>query len=66
MKKINITINDELLQKIDEFAKSKYMTRSAFLALAADTYMNQSNVLENLPVLVKLFEEQEKAKENNG
>ena len=58
--RINVTINDELLQKIDEYAKSKYMTRSAFLALAADTYINQANVMENLPALVKLYE-QEKA-----
>lgn len=63
--KINITINEELLHKIDEFAKSKYMTRSAFLAMAADTYINQSNVMDNLPVLVKLYE-QELGKENIG
>jgi len=63
--RINVTINDELLQKIDEYAKSKYMSRSAFLALAADTYINQANVMDNLPALVKLYEQAE-AKDNIG
>lgn len=63
--RLNITINDELVKKIDAFAKSKYMSRSAFLALAADTYINQSNVMDNLPALVKLYE-QELGKENIG
>lgn len=47
--KISVTIDDRLLNKIDEFAESKFMTRSAFLALAADTYMNQQIVMEMLP-----------------
>ena len=63
--RLNITINDELLEKIDEYAKSKYMSRSAFLAMAADTYINQANVMDNLPVLVKLYE-QEQAKEQSA
>ena len=63
--RLSITINDELLQKIDEYAKSKYMSRSAFLALAADTYINQANVMDNLPALVKLYEQSE-AKDSIG
>ena len=61
----NITIPDELMQKIDEYAKARYMTRSAFLAMAANTYINQENVMENLPALVKLYE-REMAAEKNG
>jgi metal-responsive CopG/Arc/MetJ family transcriptional regulator len=56
--RLSISINDDLVQKIDEYAKSKYMSRSAFLALAADTYINQSNVMENLPALMKLYEQE--------
>lgn len=64
--RLNISINDDLLQKIDEYAKSKYMSRSAFLSMAADTYINQANVMDNLPALMKLYEqEQQKSDKQN-
>lgn len=33
-KKINITIEEELLGQLDKIAKENYMTRSAYIAMA--------------------------------
>lgn len=51
-KKINITVNEELLSQIDEFASSRHMSRSAFLGLAASSFMQSQ---EHLTVQRDLF-----------
>lgn len=40
MAKIQISINDDLLEKVDSFAKKNYMSRSGFLAMASNQYLN--------------------------
>ena len=41
MAKINITVNDELLSKIDNFADENYMSRSGVFAQGAQMYLAQ-------------------------
>jgi len=55
-KKINITIDGVLLEKIDEVAEQLGMSRSSFLSMSAMTYVNQSNVMQNLPRLLNDYE----------
>lgn len=45
MKKVQISIDDELLDRIDNFADQSYMSRSGFITLACSQYLNQSEVL---------------------
>ena len=56
--KINITINDELLKEIDEYADSIYMPRSTFLALAAKTYIDQQKVINLMPDMVEMYKKE--------
>lgn len=48
-KKINITVDEKLLQEVDVIADELGMSRSAFLSMAGKTYIQQSNVMQNLP-----------------
>lgn len=44
--KINITLNNELLQRIDEFAKANYMTRSGFIQMCCNQYLVQNEAVQ--------------------
>lgn len=46
--KLNISINDELAARIDEYAKSNYMTRSAFISFCCTKYLNEIEVMSSL------------------
>ena len=39
--KINITINDDLLKKVDSYAKSNYLKRSSVVSLALLDYLDK-------------------------
>lgn len=49
-KRVNITMNDELLSKIDDFSSENGLSRSAFLSLAALQYMKVLDVSPSLQV----------------
>ena len=38
--RINITIDDELLNKIDSYAKKRYLSRSGLIAFVLSTYLD--------------------------
>lgn len=40
-KKIQITLNEELLQRIDDIADENYMSRSGLISVATSQYINQ-------------------------
>lgn len=40
--KVNITFNDELFERMEEYASENYMTRSGLVSLAVTQYLNQS------------------------
>jgi len=44
MAKVQITLDDELLKRIDTFADNNYMSRSGFLSVAATQYLNSNEV----------------------
>ena len=39
MKRINITIDEELLNKIDSYAKQSYLSRSGLISLALSIFL---------------------------
>lgn len=49
--KVTISINDDLLTKIDSFAKDNFMSRSGFIALAARNYLLQNETLDTMKSL---------------
>lgn len=51
-KKINITVDEELLGRIDKYAKANAMTRSGLLAMAAVQYLS---AVELMPSVNKLL-----------
>lgn len=48
MAKINISIDDELLKKADNFAKKIYTSRSGLISIALVNYMNNQEAITKL------------------
>lgn len=46
VKKVNISFDEELLQRIDDFADRNYMSRSGLISYAVTQYLNQSQVID--------------------
>lgn len=42
--KVNITLNDDLLARIDQYADSNYMSRSGLISLAVTQFLNAADV----------------------
>ncbi len=42
--KVNITLNDDLLARIDQYADSNYMSRSGLISLATTQFLNAADV----------------------
>lgn len=49
--KINITLDNELVSKIDEYSKKYYMTRSGFLSQASSQFLMQHVAADSLKEL---------------
>lgn len=43
--KVNVTLQDELVSRIDNFADENYMSRSGFLTLASVQYLNTQDTM---------------------
>lgn len=43
--KINITMDDELMKRLDNYADRTYMSRSGFISLAVTQYLNTNEML---------------------
>lgn len=43
--KVNITVDDELMKKIDEYADEHYMSRSGLMSLACSQYLQQYEMM---------------------
>lgn len=52
MARIQISIDDDVLRRVDAFAKSFALSRSAFLSMAAVEYINAK---ENEPLIKSAF-----------
>lgn len=44
MAKVQITLDDELMKRIDTYADENYMSRSGLLSLAATQFLNAADV----------------------
>lgn len=42
--KINISLDDELLQRVDNYAEENYLNRSSLISLAATQFLNSADV----------------------
>lgn len=62
IKKVNISINDELLQRIDEYAEKNYTNRSAVFAQSANQFLLAQAVPQALGEIALAFN---KISENN-
>ena len=70
--RINITMDEELVKKIDEIASKMYVSRSAYIAFAVSQKIQADKMVDNLPELAQTMKsvvELEQAKQdrsNNG
>ena len=58
--KVNISINDDLLKQVDEFAERNYSNRSAVISNAVQSYMLQASIpyyLGQIAVTMKTISE---------
>ena len=53
--KINMTINDELLKRVDDYAKANYLSRSGFLAICATQYLNAAELTASINSMALCF-----------
>lgn len=42
--KINITLDEELMRRIDDYAEENYLNRSSLISLAATQFLNAADV----------------------
>lgn len=54
--KLSISLEDDLVKRIDTCAKSMSISRSGFLAIAATQYLNQQQMMITLPDMVKIMQ----------
>lgn len=42
--KVNITLDDQLMKRVDEYADQNYMSRSGLISLATTNFLNAADV----------------------
>lgn len=47
--KVNFSINDELLERADRYAKNNYMSRSGIISLALSEFLNAREMATAIP-----------------
>lgn len=57
MAKVNISIADDLLSRLDTEAKSNYVSRSGMLAMMISSYFRSKDTLESVDKLVEALQE---------
>lgn len=55
MAKINISINDELLERVDITADDNFISRSGLISLALVQYLNQADMVKAISNISKCF-----------
>ena len=48
MKKINVSLDEELIKRIDDYADSIYLNRSALISLACTQYLNANALTSSI------------------
>jgi metal-responsive CopG/Arc/MetJ family transcriptional regulator len=54
--RVNMTINDELLGRIDNYAKTNYMNRSSVVSFACNQFLLQNELSSLLVSMKRAFE----------
>lgn len=63
----NISMPDELFEKVNEEAKRLYVTRSGYIAMAVAQKLQQDEALRLLPDAIKIYKEKmDKKDEENS
>lgn len=44
--KVSITLDDKLMERIDDYADRNYMSRSGLISLATTNFLNQADVVQ--------------------
>ena len=55
--RVNINMNEELVSRIDEIAKKMYISRSAYIAMAVTSKLQQDSILDNMPSIITTMQE---------
>jgi metal-responsive CopG/Arc/MetJ family transcriptional regulator len=53
--KINITVNDLLLEKVDAISEKNFMSRSAFISLCLNEKIKQDEIMEGINLLKEVI-----------
>jgi len=56
-KKINISIDDDLLTRLDSYVDNNYLTRSGLIAIALNNYLTQKEAISAVKKLAIAFEQ---------
>lgn len=57
MVKVNMNMNDELLSRVDAFAKKNYMTRSAVITFSINQFLATQETREYFQTMLQLMRE---------
>lgn len=55
-KRVSLTLDDELIKKMDEYAKKNYMSRSGLVSVAVNQYLTTLQVLDSSQKMANAFE----------
>lgn len=55
-KKINITVDDTLLQEVDKLAEQMHISRSGLISVSLTDYLDKRTAMQLLPDLMKAYE----------
>ena len=58
-KRVNISLPEDLLAKMDEAAEALCLSRSAYISVAVSMKLQQDEMMKQLPYIVHKMQEQE-------
>ena len=53
--KVQITLDDRLMERVDTFADENYMSRSGFVSLACTQYLNQAEATKAIKEMAAIM-----------
>lgn len=59
-RKVNVMLEESIIEKLDDYAKSMDISRSAAIAVLVNQAMEYSNAINALPQMLKALEKQNK------
>ena len=59
-RKVNVMLEESIIEKLDDYAKSMDISRSAAIAVLVNQALEYSNAINALPRMLKALEKQNK------